>query len=85
MKKLSVLCLSSVLCFCVGCTVTTYTAPGGIKFTRASLGTKAALQKLSVTTDPKTGIQTLKLEGLTNDQVDAAAAITEAAIRAVAK
>ena len=64
-----------------GCQVLAYRSPQGEKFTRSSLGSKTAIQSLSVEADTN-GVRRVQLQGYTNDSTQALGAVTEAAVRA---
>jgi hypothetical protein len=82
MKKSIIYLLSAILLAAAGgCTVTAYHSPTGERFTRASLGTTAAVSELTVTGDTN-GVRTLSLKGYSTDQAQALSAVTSAAVTA---
>ena len=72
---------SMFVLFITGCQVLTYKGQTGERFTRSSLGSKTAIQSLSVEADTN-GVRRVQLQGYTNDSSQALGAVTEAAVRA---
>src|SRR5512140_341337 len=68
---------------CSGCTVLTYTGPGGERFSRGSLGAATAIAALSVEAGTN-GIRRVELQGYRNDSNQALTTVTDALIRAAA-
>jgi len=64
-----------------GCTVLTYTAPGGERFSRVALGARTTIASLCVESGTN-GVRRVELRGLANDSAQALGAVTEAAVRA---
>ncbi len=71
-----------VLWFCAGCTVVSYSGPGGERFSRQSFGTASAISALEVECGTN-GVRRIQLQGYSSDSAAAAGAVTEAAVRAV--
>ena len=67
-----------------GCQVLTYRSPQGERFSRSSLGSRTAIQSLSVEADTN-GVRRVQLQGYTNDSSQALGTVTEAAVRAALK
>jgi hypothetical protein len=62
-----------------GCTLVTYTSPGGERFTRGSLGANTSLSSLTVEAGTN-GVRRVDLRGYQNDSSQALGAVTEAAV-----
>lgn len=77
MKK-RILILTACVALC-GCTVTKYQSATGEKFTRWALGNRTAVGELTVSGDTN-GVRTLRLQGYSNDQVEAIAAAAKGAV-----
>ncbi len=76
------LLLLPVLIFAVtGCSMLTYTSPGGEHFSRYSFGTRTAIASLSVEGGTN-GVRRVELQGYQNDANQALSTVTEAAVRA---
>ncbi len=64
-----------------GCSMLTYTSPGGEHFSRCSFGSKTAIASLSVEAGTN-GVRRVELQGYQNDANQALSTVTEAAVRA---
>jgi len=72
---------AAAIVLCAGCTVVSYTGPGGERFSRQSFGTASAIGALQVETGTN-GVRRIELKGYRSDSADAVGAVTEAAVRA---
>lgn len=82
MHALSLAAAAAVLAVAAaGCTVLTYTGPGGEKFSRASLGATTSISSLAVETGTN-GIRRIEMQGYRNDSNQALSTVTEAVVRA---
>ncbi len=64
-----------------GCSMLSYTGPGGERFSRFSFGSKTAIASLSVEAGTN-GVRQVNLQGYQNDANQALGTVTEAAVRA---
>jgi hypothetical protein len=72
---------AAVLLATAGCTVLTYTAPTGERFTRGSLGANTSISSLAIEATTN-GVRRVELRGYQNDSSQALSAVTEAAVKA---
>ncbi len=64
-----------------GCTMVTWTGPGGERFSRGSIGASTSLSALSVETGTN-GIRRIEVRGYQNENSQALGTVTEAAVKA---
>jgi hypothetical protein len=80
LTRLTLLTLLAALA-ATGCTVLSYRAPTGERFTRSSLGANTSVSSLTVEAATN-GVRRVELHGYQNDSSQALGTVTEAAVRA---
>ena len=73
--------LAALAALACGCTVVSYTTPGGERFTRGSLGANTSIASLTFEASTN-GVRRVDLRGYQNDSAQTVSAATEAAVRA---
>ncbi len=81
LTRLTYLTLTAVLLTTSGCTLLSYTAPTGERFTRGSLGANTSISSLAIEAGTN-GVRRVELRGYQNDSSQALSAVTEAAVKA---
>ena len=73
--------LAATACLACGCTVVSYTTPGGEHFTRGSFGANTSIASLAFEAGTN-GVRRVDLRGYQNDTAQTVAAAADAAVRA---
>lgn len=78
MTKLALILITVAL---AGCSSFEYSSPDGTTFKRSSIGNKLNVKEFEMSSDAN-GARMIKLKSLSNDQVEFATAVTQAAVQA---